>query len=79
MTKCDYRMDNGVTGTLEELYRLEDRESTQVEVALKEEKIMERVKAFGGVPLRCNTELISKRRYKRRRAKALNKLAKLHR
>lgn len=80
MTTVEYSGD-GLCGKIEECYRLTDNKelpklSLWQKVEKKEEEIKENLKAQGYQILSCKSELITKRRYKRRVAKKLLKLGK---
>ena len=85
MTTATYEDFNGDTGFLEEIYKVPDvitiennprRNSLNTFVQQKEESIKHSIEASGGKVLTLNTELITKRRFKRRMAKELKRQAR---
>lgn len=82
MTTIEYAAPDGTFGKIEECYRLTEerapvkKQSLWQRVELKEAEIKENLQQRGFEILSCKSELITKRRYKRRIAKKLLKLKK---
>lgn len=82
MTTVEYAGPDGTFGKIEELFTMPEEKtpakklSLWERVELKEDEIKENLKLRGFQILSCKSELITKRRYKRKIAKKLIKLKK---
>jgi len=82
MTTIEYTDRDGTFGKIEEVFRMTEEPrfkklSLWQRVELKENEIKENLKERGFEILSCKSELITKRRYKRRIAKKLLKFKNL--
>lgn len=79
MTSVEYSDRNGMECVLEEMYELPKKESSPLTTIFqKEQEIVKHIEDNGGVVKTISSCTISKRRFKRRRAKELKRLAKKH-
>ncbi len=77
MTTVDYSDKNNELATVQEMYQIPKNEVNPfITVLDKEQEIVNHIKSIGGEVKSINSETISKRRFKRRRAKELKRLSK---
>jgi len=79
MTSVEYLNMSGMECMLKEMYQLPKKESSPLATIFKkEQEIVKHIEDNGGVVKTITSCTITKRRYKRRRAKELKRLAKKH-
>ena len=78
MTSVEYSDKNNNEALIQEMHQIPKEVKPLTAIFQKEQEIVKHIEDNGGVVTTIHSETISKRRFKRRRAKELKRLAKKH-
>ena len=78
MTSVEYSDKNNNEALIQEMHQIPKEVKPLTAIFQKEQEIVKHIEDNGGVVKTIHSETISKRRFKRRRAKELKRLAKKH-